>query len=71
MVAVAEIARMLRLSRQRVTQVTAKPGFPAPIARLGVGKIWAYEDVRAWAEATRRAVHPIGVSSRGPVVGER
>jgi len=70
-VAAAEIARMLRLSRQRVTQLTAKPGFPAPIATLGVGKIWAYGDVRAWAQATRRAVHPIGPRLSGPVAAER
>ena len=55
--AAAEIAQMLGLSRQRVTQLSAKPDFPVPIATLSVGKIWAYDDIKAWAEQTGRSVH--------------
>ena len=55
--AAAEIAQLLGLSRQRVTQLSAKPDFPAPIATLSVGKIWAYADIKAWAEQTGRSVH--------------
>lgn len=65
MVAAAEIGAMLGLSRQRVSQVTVKEDFPAPIAALTVGKVWAYADVRAWAERTGRAVHPIGAGLGG------
>lgn len=57
--AAAEVAMMLGLSRQRVTQLTAKPDFPKPLATLTVGKIWSYGDVREWAERTGRAVHPL------------
>ncbi|MHA3700715.1 helix-turn-helix transcriptional regulator [Jatrophihabitans sp. YIM 134969] len=59
-VAAAEIAAMLGVSRQRVTQLTAKPDFPAPLTTLSVGKIWSYDDVRSWAEATGRTVRPAG-----------
>jgi len=55
--AAAEIAQLLGLSRQRVTQLSAKPDFPAPIATLSVGKIWAYADIKAWADKTGRTVH--------------
>ena len=55
--AAAEIAQLLGLSRQRVTQLSAKPDFPAPIAILSVGKIWAYDDIKDWAERTNRSVH--------------
>ena len=57
MLAAAEIAQLLGLSRQRVTQLSAKPDFPAPIATLSVGKIWAYPDIKAWAVRTGRSVH--------------
>ena len=57
--AAAEVAAMLGVSRQRVTQLTAKPDFPAPVTTLSVGKIWSYDDVRLWAEATGRTVRPL------------
>jgi predicted DNA-binding transcriptional regulator AlpA len=58
-VAAAEIALMLGLSRQRVTQLTAKADFPKELTTLTVGKIWRYSDIRAWADRTGRAVHPL------------
>ena len=59
MVAAAEVASMLGVSRQRVTQLTAKADFPAPITTLTVGKVWSYDNVKAWAESNGRTVHPI------------
>lgn len=50
---------VLGLSRQRVTQLSAKRDFPAAIATLSVGKIWAYADIKAWAETTGRTVRRI------------
>lgn len=58
-VAAAEIAAMLGVSRQRVTQLTGKPDFPAPVTTLTVGKIWSYDDVKTWAESGGRTVHPV------------
>ena len=52
-VGAAEIAEMLGgLSRQRVSQLTADKDFPAPLAKLAMGSVWRFEDVRAWAERT-------------------
>lgn len=50
----AEIAEMFGVSRQRVSQLTARQGFPEPVAILAMGKIWQRADVIAWAEATGR-----------------
>lgn len=60
LVGASEIAEMLGgLSRQRVSQLTAEDGFPAPLQRLRMGSVWRYGDVAAWAERTGRPVHPI------------
>lgn len=56
LVAAAELADMLGVSRQRVSQLTrdgAEFGFPEPWVRLKAGKIWLASDVRAWAAGRR------------------
>lgn len=56
-VGAAEIAQMLGLSRQRISQLTADDapyGFPPPWLRLRMGKIWLASDVREWAERNQR-----------------
>jgi hypothetical protein len=50
----AEIAELLEVSRQRVQQLIGKPGFPAPVADLAMGKVWATTAVRAWGVETHR-----------------
>lgn len=53
----AEIADHLKVSRQRVSQLTADDathGFPAPAARLAMGKVWRADDVRHWAAGRRK-----------------
>lgn len=56
LVAAYEIAQMLGVSRQRVSQLATSTGFPEPVAVLGVGRIWLREDVVAWAESTGRGL---------------
>jgi predicted DNA-binding transcriptional regulator AlpA len=52
LVGVAEAARVLGVSRQRVHQIVqTNPGFPKPIAELSVGRIWRLGDIKAWVEA--------------------
>ena len=57
LVAAQEIALMLDVSRQRVSQLATSAGFPPPVAILGVGRIWLREDVVDWAERTGRDLH--------------
>ena len=60
-VGAAEIAQMLGLSRQRISQITTDKarkdnGFPDPWMELRMGKIWLAGDVREWAEHNRREI---------------
>lgn len=50
-VGAAEIALLLGVSRQRVTQLTSRPDFPRPVATLAMGKIWRLDDVEEWSDA--------------------
>ena len=58
LVIASDIARRLGLSRQRVHQLAALPGFPRPIGRLGRSDVWRLRDTEAWAERTDRHVGP-------------
>lgn len=53
LVGAAEIAALLGVSRQRVTQLTHAPGFPPPVLRLKMGALWHAQDIRAWAAEHR------------------
>jgi predicted DNA-binding transcriptional regulator AlpA len=50
----AEIAALFNVSRQRVTQLIAKPDFPPPVADLAMGKVWQTADVRDWGKKNGR-----------------
>jgi predicted DNA-binding transcriptional regulator AlpA len=55
LVGVAEIARMLGVSRQRVHQIIAsEPDFPKPEARLSAGAIWSTKEVESWIRSKGR-----------------
>ena len=47
-VAVAEIAEHLQVSKQRVYQLIDREDFPEPIAWLTVGRVWRASDIRDW-----------------------
>jgi prophage regulatory protein len=53
----SEIARELRLSRQRVRQLSAEPDFPDPYEVLAAGKVWKRADVEAWAKDHGRVIN--------------
>jgi len=59
-VALAELAKVLGVSRVRAMQLIKRAEFPAPIAVLSVGRIWAYDAVVEYCESTGRKVHPLG-----------
>ena len=46
---------MLGLTTQRIDQLARRdPDFPAPVAELAAGRIWARADVVAWARQAGR-----------------
>lgn len=49
-----EVAGHLGRSRQRAAEIMSSPGFPAPVAVLGIGRVWRADEVRAWAAANPR-----------------
>jgi len=59
-VASAEIGELLGgLSRQRVSQLTARKDFPKALAQLKMGNVWSYDDVAEWAHRNGRTLHPL------------
>ena len=45
MLGAAELGVLLGVSRQRVTQLTGKEWFPAPVTRLAMGAVWELVDI--------------------------
>lgn len=52
--AMAEIAAFLGISRQRASTLAERADFPRPIAHLTVGRVWSTAEIRDYA-ARRRA----------------
>jgi predicted DNA-binding transcriptional regulator AlpA len=52
----AEVAGLLGVSRQRVTQLASRDDFPKPEADLAMGKVWKRVDVVRWARSRGRDV---------------
>lgn len=53
---VHEMAAMLGVSKQRVYQLTQKPWFPRPLAKLACGSIYDMNDVREKLRAHGRVI---------------
>lgn len=53
LVGAQEIAVRLGVSRQRVQQLVARPGFPPAACELAMGKAWRSEDIEAWVRVYR------------------
>jgi predicted DNA-binding transcriptional regulator AlpA len=51
LVSMVDIARLLGVTKQRVTQITEDPslGFPAPAERRGKRRLWRRSEVETWA----------------------
>ncbi len=54
-----ELEQVLGLSRTRVVQLIAEPGFPEPLTELAMGKVWDLADIQQWAEQHGRTLHPL------------
>ena len=55
LVGVAEIAKMLGVSRQRVNQLlNTDDDFPVPEVELIAGRVWKRADVEAWIKRRRK-----------------
>lgn len=57
-----DIAKRLRVTRERVRQLAQRPDFPKPIGRLGQAKVWGWDAVAEWLRADGR-VPPVEIYS--------
>lgn len=53
-VGVTEIARLLGVSKQRVSVLRTRPEFPAPVAELAAGPVWRLSSLHRFVEAWPR-----------------
>jgi hypothetical protein len=50
----SELAATLGISKQNTRRHTARPEFPAPVARLACGPVWSADDVLTYLEQHQR-----------------
>nr|WP_089298756.1 AlpA family phage regulatory protein [Actinoplanes regularis] len=48
-----EVQQRLRLSRQRIQQLTERADFPRPCGELAMGRVWLACEVEAWIHTYR------------------
>lgn len=63
-----EIEDRLGVSRQRVSQLTARPDWPEPYDELAMGKVWRIADVENWIRANRPDLEPAPTSTITPTL---
>lgn len=51
---IAELAELLEVSKQRVTQLRARDDFPLPIQELAAGPVWRLADLSTFQEGWQR-----------------
>jgi hypothetical protein len=51
----SELAARLGISRQRVSELRTRKDFPAPVAELKAGPVWAYSSLRRFLETWQRS----------------
>ena len=54
LVGVGELSSRWGVSRQRVSQIAASPGFPPPVKELRMGPVWHLDQVRVWEQESGR-----------------
>jgi hypothetical protein len=52
-VRLVEIAELLGVTKQRAHQIAGEPGFPAPLAEDGQGRVGSRDEMQAWAKRWR------------------
>jgi hypothetical protein len=71
MLGAAELSALLGVSRQRVTQLTGKEWFPAPMTRLAMGAVWELVDIERMGSGTGRALNYPALEAHLTAIEER
>jgi len=56
LMSLGEIRRRLGISRQRADQLSRRSGWPAPYAKLSIGRVRLAKDIEAWIKRNRPAL---------------
>ena len=56
LVGMGELIKLMGVSRSRITQMSIRPDFPAPVASLIMGNVWNLDDIRSWADRRGRTL---------------
>jgi prophage regulatory protein len=56
LMSLGEVRRRLGISRQRADQLSRRAGWPAPYARLSIGRVWLTKDIEDWIKRNRPAL---------------
>lgn len=71
----AEVAELLEVSKQRLTQLSRRADFPVPVVRLASGPVWVRAAIEAflegWERKPGRPAHITVVDEHGDVVESR
>jgi hypothetical protein len=54
LVGVAEAAKLLGVSRQRISELAGQTAFPAPLAKLAAGPVWTTAAVKRFTDTWKR-----------------
>ena len=61
----ADIAQMLDVSRERVTQLAQRDDFPASLGQVGKSLVWSRRDIERWSSSwDRRGGRPRSAKSQ-------
>lgn len=71
MLGAAELSALLGVSRQRVTQLTGKAWFPAPVTRLAMGGVWELIDIERMVSGTGRTLNYPALAAHLTAIQER
>ncbi len=71
MLGAAELSALLGVSRQRVSQLTGKAWFPAPVIRLAMGTVWELVAIQRMASETGRTLDYPALESHLTAMQER
>ena len=71
MLAAAELGVLLGVSRQRVTQLTWKEWFPAPVTRLAMGAVWELVDIERMVAGRGRVLNYPALEAHLTAIRER
>ena len=67
----AELGVLLGVSRQRVTQLTGKGWFPAPVTRLAMGAVWELVDIERLVSGRGRELNYPALEAHLTAIQER